>query len=220
MGRQEEPVGRRRPAEKAPSVAGAVKFFDLNDDERAFVERWWTEREQGLFKGEAQEEIGAISRELANQTDRGAAIIGGAIIEDHLRDALSALLVPGFKPSRFPVRSFDARITTAEALGVIGAVTAADLRWIKDIRNDFAHASKPIDFATPGILEKCRKLQLARFAFFSRSEYAGEYMGGPPELRVRDGRRLYLDVVTIVLECLIIQTRMMTRTSHVAPLLP
>ena len=71
---------------------------------QAFIERWWRGRATGLFQGDAQKRIGLISRELAKQTDRGAAIIGAAILEDRLKETLFARLVPGFQTKRFPIR--------------------------------------------------------------------------------------------------------------------
>ena len=47
-----------------------------------------------------------------------------------------------------PLSSFSAKILMAYALGVINRRTRANLEHIKELRNAFAHASKPLSFRT------------------------------------------------------------------------
>ena len=177
------------------------EILQLPERERAFLERWWKERSKGLFAGELQARIGRISREIKEQTDRGAGIIGVAVLEDRLRSLLATQLVAGFKPAKFPTATFANLISACEGLGLIGPVAAADLRVLKEIRNNFAHRADPIDFADSQIASDCGKLRLARLAFFGEKDYDGNWTS----LGLDEPRRVFLNAVTVILEGVAIQ---------------
>src|SRR5262249_47141854 len=54
--------------------------------------------------------------------------------------------------------SFSSRIQVASALGLLTREQRANLDYIREIRNAFAHATKPIRFATPEIKAVCALL--------------------------------------------------------------
>lgn len=110
--------------------------------------------------------------ELHAGSDRVAAIMGAALIETYLVNALEAGLSDAsdraalFHDQGAPFGTFKARIVAGKALGLFGADIAEDLDVIRDIRNQFAHALLSIDFSNAHIVEACERM-----------------MGGYPEVK-------------------------------------
>ena len=110
--------------------------------------------------------------EFQNESDRAAAILGGAYLDDQLRDLLEAHFVhdekriPGLlNGPNAPLGTMSARIDLAYALGLLSLKECQDLGLIRKIRNTFAHgvfghASDRIDFSTPSIASQCREFKL------------------------------------------------------------
>lgn len=106
----------------------------------------------------ADEHIKEATDELANQSDRGAALIAAALLDISLRQAMRCRLVhfKDFSETLFlnqgaPLGSFSARITVARAIGVIGEMAESHLNCIRRIRNQFAHSPIKVDF-THGLI--------------------------------------------------------------------
>jgi hypothetical protein len=103
--------------------------------------------------------------ELENQHDRAAAVILAAQVENTLRAAiLSRMVLEEREEARLfgpdmPLGTFSAKIKIGFALGVYGPETRTDLDTIREIRNAFAHARKPIKFNTPEIAAACARLR-------------------------------------------------------------
>ena len=95
-----------------------------------------------------------IIQEIEAQTDRAAALIAAAYLEERLRAALDARtcryanVENEFYRSSGPLGSFSARIDLALLLGIIEPQVHKFLHTIKDIRNAFAHQAEPRDFDT------------------------------------------------------------------------
>lgn len=88
----------------------------------------------------------ALVQELDRQSDRGAAIIGLAWVEEALHAALVSFLEDDktarerlFRQSG-PLSALSAKIDLARLLGMCTAVIATDLHSPRKIRNDFAHS--------------------------------------------------------------------------------
>lgn len=107
-----------------------------------------------------------IELELAENTDRGAAIIGGSYVEEHLKEALLRFLQTDKKGKEWffspngPLASFEGKIRMAYASGMIDAEFQRDLLLIKRIRNDFAHKLGLPGFEAPSIADRLRELCL------------------------------------------------------------
>jgi DNA-binding MltR family transcriptional regulator len=92
-----------------------------------------------------------IIEELESQTDRGAAIIGAALLEERLEEAIRGCLLDNdgtdslFKPFQ-AASTFSAKIRLAYSLGLCGEQMYRDLNLIRQIRNDFAHFVTPLNF--------------------------------------------------------------------------
>lgn len=99
--------------------------------------------------------------------DRSLAIVTGANVEKSLEDQLmlrmtnvsAAELKVLFQSDGAPLGTFSAKIKIGHAFGVFGSSTKNDLEIIRQIRNAFAHARKPITFATTEVSDACRRLQ-------------------------------------------------------------
>jgi len=107
-----------------------------------------------------------IFKEIDNQTDRAAALIAVAYLEERLYTALLARLIRNkeaeeglFGRSR-PLGSFSSRIDLGALIGVYEPSTRKKLHTIREIRNEFAHQSKPRNFEDQRIRALCRNIAL------------------------------------------------------------
>ncbi len=103
---------------------------------------------------------------LSPESDRGAAIMASALLEQTLYVALNSFLVDEGEAARrdwfegptAPFRSFSAKIELGFAIGIYGPDTKPRLDVIRNIRNVFAHRSLPLTFEHPTVRAECRKL--------------------------------------------------------------
>ena len=114
--------------------------------------------------------------ELERETDRGAALLAGALIDNFLAALLEAFFIETpptkkgaptevekllYEPNA-PLGTFSSRATTAYCLGLISYEDFKDIYLIKDIRNHFAHRLQGYSFSTPSILQKCKRLSITQ----------------------------------------------------------
>jgi hypothetical protein len=123
------------------------------------------------------QEFYAAIDELRQSSDREAAIIGGALIDDGLVQAIESNLentsdTKGlFIDQGAPFATLKAKIVTAFAMGLIDETARDDLERIKDVRNQFSHALRPLSFEHPDISAVC-----AQLAFYPE---VPEFLDGP-----------------------------------------
>ena len=86
--------------------------------------------------------------------DRTIVLILGAFLEQSLETALLRKFIP-MDDDEVRQLTFYRKIQKASAVGAIGPKAKADLIWIKNIRNAFAHSRKAIDFRTPEVIAAC-----------------------------------------------------------------
>lgn len=98
--------------------------------------------------------------------DRSTAIVLGAGLEAEIEDELKRRMVDlevadieGLFGEGSPLGDFAAKIKIGFAFGVFGPRTRNDLNLIRQIRNAFAHARRPITFTTPEIAKTCSRLE-------------------------------------------------------------
>jgi hypothetical protein len=110
-----------------------------------------------------------IPRQLKDQSDRGAAIIGGSFVEYYLERLLLARMRPLSKKRREdlfdgfgPLAGFSSKIEIAFALNLFGELARGDLQTVKSIRNKFAHEihGGEWSFDHPWMVQKCKALRL------------------------------------------------------------
>lgn len=114
--------------------------------------------------------------EFQSETDRGAALVGAALLDQRLLDTLKAFLVDDkisaglLEGANAPLGTLDARTRAAYAMGLIDGHEFEETNLIRKIRNEFAHRVHGTTFEDPRIKELCRKIKSdrpgGRTAFF------------------------------------------------------
>ncbi len=109
-------------------------------------------------------DVARLVNDLEKETDRGAALLAAAFLDDVLDVMLRAAFVDdGEAVNKImgagrPLESFGARAHLAYCIGILGVDVYADINLIREIRNDFAHRH-PTNFEYPPIQAKCQKLR-------------------------------------------------------------
>jgi DNA-binding MltR family transcriptional regulator len=114
-------------------------------------------------------DIGDLQRlydTFREETDRGAAIVGAAYLDESLKQLISGFMVDKADEVETlldrPLSSFWSRILAAYCMGLISGDEYADLDTIRDVRNLFAHEGRQIAFEDPAIHHRCDELVLWR----------------------------------------------------------
>ncbi len=104
-------------------------------------------------------------REFQKETDRGAALVGAALIDSRIE----RLLISHFADERIaqellnggnaPLSSFSARLKLAFGLGLISELEYKECDTIRKIRNEFAHHVHGLTFAVPKLTDLARNLR-------------------------------------------------------------
>jgi DNA-binding MltR family transcriptional regulator len=102
----------------------------------------------------SQEDISTFLKELNTQTDRGAAVIAAAVLDDLLQIFISERFIEIgsdrhdalFKKTGAPLSTFSSRIEIAYAIGLISNEMRLAFHLIRDVRNAFAHRIEQITF--------------------------------------------------------------------------
>jgi hypothetical protein len=106
---------------------------------------------------EAQKDLIDFLREFQVESDRAAAVLGGAYLESRLDTLLRKKFVKGLKlvdelfSAQGGLSTFSSKIRGAYAVGLITANTPTDLHLVRRIRNEFAHKSHGLSFRTDKI---------------------------------------------------------------------
>jgi DNA-binding MltR family transcriptional regulator len=102
----------------------------------------------------------AIGAELKAQTDRGAAIIAGSVLDQLLKNVIEARLLSLDKKQQnalfgrmAPLSTFSAKIEIGFAIGIYPIVAYRQLKMIQKVRNEFAHRIEAIKFDHPEIMK-------------------------------------------------------------------
>jgi hypothetical protein len=109
-------------------------------------------------------ELDAAVQEFQGGSDRVAAIMGAALVENSLMSVIGVALVDNFSDNALfhdqgaPFGTFRARIIAGRALGLFNEQVATELDIVRDIRNQFAHALLSIDFEHEDIAARCGQL--------------------------------------------------------------
>lgn len=104
----------------------------------------------------------AILQEIEAQTDRASALIAVAYLEQRLIAAIKSRtnrdegLESRLYKGSGALAAFSTKIDLAYLLGVIDQSARRTFHQIRDIRNNFAHDSKPISFGSPSIKDRCK----------------------------------------------------------------
>ncbi len=135
--------------------------------------------------------------EIREESDRAAAIIAFAYLDDRLTEVIKAFLHTRRRTTKElfkglgPLVSTAARSKLAYSLGFFGPLTLKNLNDLADIRNLFAHQKKRWKFASPEISKRCMKLNINKRVL---------KMGR--EKSPTDPRELYLDAISMIADVL------------------
>lgn len=107
-------------------------------------------------------------KELTGVNDRVAAIVGGSIIEVGVEGLLRRFLRPGSKEDDAalfagtgPISTFSNKTRVAYAMGLLSSDQNRHINYIREIRNAFAHGTRPLRFKTPEIEAVCKLFTIA-----------------------------------------------------------
>lgn len=117
------------------------------------------------FDADIEPDIDPIIAEMHSQNDRGVAICGGAFLEEKLQEAIEERWLPICNTLRDrlfkgfgPLSSFSAKITLAQAMGILTHSAKSDFDKIRQIRNHAAHVGTPFSFNAAEIQKRLGEL--------------------------------------------------------------
>lgn len=107
----------------------------------------------------------ALQREFDGASDRAAAIVAGAFLDEVLQELLQEFFVEHVSSDKKifqgtgPLATFSAKIDLAYRLGLVSEREFRALHIIRDIRNEFAHQLDDISFTTQSVAARCRNIE-------------------------------------------------------------
>jgi mannitol operon repressor len=110
-------------------------------------------------------DLQGFAAEFQNEGDRAAAILAAALLDERLRQLLTAYLIDDSKEVALlldqeqSLGSFGARMRAAYCLGLLDKDLYGLLSGIKKVRNAFAHQLHGLTFESPGIANDCKVLR-------------------------------------------------------------
>lgn len=116
-----------------------------------------------------QEHLDGFTAELRGESDRAAALVVGAALEQMFANIIKNRLRVGmddkdlnvlFYDRNAPLGTFSSRILMAYALGLISEEERDHAECVRRIRNAFAHTVVPIGFEEPLVAKECLKLTI------------------------------------------------------------
>lgn len=113
-----------------------------------------------------EDEARDLMAHINEQSDRGLALMAGALVEMGLYwavyrrfpDAGEEARKATFISDRAPLGTFSAKIIVGRQMLIYGDQMEKCLNSVRAIRNAFAHALRPLDFNHPTIVAECEKL--------------------------------------------------------------
>ena len=109
-------------------------------------------------------ELGQFLAAFNEESDRGAALVAAAMLDERLEQVLRAFflktrasedLLSGFSA---PLGTFAARAAAAHALGLIQSNEFEEITIIRKIRNEFGHEWQPVPFESGRVADLCKRL--------------------------------------------------------------
>lgn len=109
-----------------------------------------------------------VKTEFANASDRAAAIVGGAFVDELITELIKCHLVTDEASDKKlfsgsgPLATFSAKIDIAYRLGLISKTEHVAINTIRSIRNTFAHEMGTATFSNQSIRDKCANIAMPR----------------------------------------------------------
>jgi DNA-binding MltR family transcriptional regulator len=136
----------------------------------------------------ADDDFNEFLTEFQQESDRAAAMLASAYLDDLLRQLLLASFVDDSNvttklvKSQRPLGPFSARIAASYAFGLITDSERADLDDIRNIRNRFAHKLHGLTFAADAVAGRCRRFRCNAEIFEHIPELRADYSEDPRKL--------------------------------------
>ena len=117
------------------------------------------------MRDEDLKDFTAFLTEFQSETDRGAALVAAALLDQKVSDTLRAFMVKSkvanelLDGNNAPLGTFAARIKIAFSLALIDAGELHECDIIRKVRNEFAHRVHGTTFADTKISKLCGRLQ-------------------------------------------------------------
>jgi len=134
------------------------------------------------------EAVTRLQAELEGESPRGTVLVATSMLEEMLRELISAYLVPNPSSSdtlldgpNAPFGSFSGKIDAAYRLGLISNQFCRDLHLIRKIRNDVAHQPKSFRFEDSSPSSRIEALTKSHGIFARSPKWVEEH--GTPSLR-------------------------------------
>lgn len=133
-----------------------------------------------------EEELKVFSSFLSyfqSETDRGAALVGAAMIDSKLERILDTCLLNNKAKkdllcgSNAPIGTLSAKINLCSALGFITTKEYEEINLIRKIRNEFAHKLEELNFSMQPICDFCLQLKAdSPVDFKKEKDYRGMFI--------------------------------------------
>lgn len=136
------------------------------------------------------ESFEALVGEFRGESDRAAAILAASFLDEALAAAIRSQFVDDPSVDELftgygPLSSFSARIEIAFALGLLDKKHKGDLRFIRKIRNHFAHHPARASFEMSPVSDWCSNFQIPHHRNITLPD-------GSPAVLVTEKRDQYL----------------------------
>ncbi len=154
-------------------------------------------------------DFNAFLKEFQGETDRGAALVGAALIDHRLTNTLRSFMISNKVANKLldggtaPLGAFSARIDAAYALGLISAHEHNECHLIRKVRNEFAHRTHGTTFEDAKIIRLCDQLK-------------SDLPGGRAEFADKP-RHVFINAVVLVALPLTYRAEFVERERRVSP---
>ena len=112
---------------------------------------------------QAERDWRRLTEEFSTESDRAAALVAAALLDENLESLLRAYMVSDQDEVEHllgtSLQSLGARLRACYCLGLISHDEADDLRVIKTVRNHFAH-NLHVSFDDPTVVKNCARFKL------------------------------------------------------------
>ena len=111
------------------------------------------------------EDFARFLKEFQSESDRGAALVGAALLDQKLAETLRAFLVENrvaktlVEGANAPLGTLAARLQASFALGLIDEFEFREINRVRKVRNEFAHRAHGTTFSDPKIKGTCGSLE-------------------------------------------------------------
>ena len=110
--------------------------------------------------------IPRFSKIFVKETDRGCALLAASLLDNELEKLLSKFFVDNSKIQKKlfsvngPLGTFSSKIDLSFVLGFVSKRDLSRLHIIREIRNDFGHSFKDLNFTDSKMSQKIRSIAL------------------------------------------------------------